>query len=175
MSTGELKDPAIPGQPIHRCYHCKSELYGRLTEIAGATGAQARPDGTIADDLCRLAARTAGGRRARIRSPLAELGFTKADVRAAADHLGLESHDKPASPCLASRIPYGTEITRDNLSQVERGEERCSALGFREVRLRHHGEVARIEVPVADLPDGSPNRMCASRSSRRSRRSAFAS
>ena len=150
VSTGELKDPRFRANTIHRCYHCKSELYGRLTEIAGATGAQA-VDGTIADDLSdwRPGRRAADERG--IRSPLAELGFTKADVRAAADHLGLESHDKPASPCLASRIPYGTEITRDNLSQVERGEELLHALGFREVRLRHHGEVARIEVPVADL------------------------
>jgi uncharacterized protein len=86
-----------------------------------------------------------------VRSPLAEIGFTKADVRAAAAHLGLEAHDKPASPCLASRIPYGMEITRVNLSQVERGEELIRGLGFRELRVRHHGDTARIEVPLADL------------------------
>jgi uncharacterized protein len=86
-----------------------------------------------------------------VRSPLAELGFRKADVRAAADSFGLTSADKPASPCLASRIPYGTTITRENLNQVERAEGLLRELGFPELRVRHHGETARIEVPLADL------------------------
>jgi uncharacterized protein len=87
-----------------------------------------------------------------VRSPLAELGFTKADVRAAAAEYGLASRSKPASPCLASRIPYGSEITREKLSAVERGEEFLRSLGLAELRVRHHGDTARIEVPVADLP-----------------------
>src|SRR5262249_25032046 len=95
------------------------------------------------------------GRRAAaeraVRSPLAELGFRKRDVRAAAAHYGLTAHDKPASPCLASRIPYGTEITPDNLSMVERGEALLRGLGFTDLRLRHHGETARIEVPLAEI------------------------
>jgi uncharacterized protein len=86
-----------------------------------------------------------------VRSPLAELGFTKADVRAAAAHLGLAAHDKPASPCLASRIPDGTEITRENLRQVEQGEELLRSMGLQVVRVRHHGETARIEVPLGEL------------------------
>jgi uncharacterized protein len=86
-----------------------------------------------------------------VRSPLAELGFTKADVRAAAAACGLASHDKPASPCLASRIPYGAPITRQNLAQVERAEDALRALGFSDLRVRHHGDTARIEVPLADL------------------------
>src|SRR5439155_234629 len=123
-----------------------------LRAVAERVGATAMLDGTNADDLSdwRPGRRAAAERD--VRSPLAELGFTKADVRAAARHLGLTSHDKPASPCLASRIPYGTEITRENLGQVERGEQLLRDLGFAEVRLRHHGETARIEVPGCDLP-----------------------
>jgi len=86
-----------------------------------------------------------------VRSPLAELGFTKRDVRSAAAGYGLESHDKPASPCLASRIPYGSEITVEKLKMVEEGEALLRSLGFPEMRVRHHGDVARIEVPLADL------------------------
>lgn len=85
-------------------------------------------------------------------SPLAELGFTKADVRAVAGHFGLASRGKPASPCLASRIPYGTVITPAALAAVERAEGALRELGFAELRVRHHGDVARIEVPAADLP-----------------------
>jgi len=86
-----------------------------------------------------------------VRSPLAELGFGKSDVRAAAAHYGLSSQDKPASPCLASRIPYGTEITTEALRMVEQAEDLVRSLGFRELRVRHHGEVARVELPLADL------------------------
>src|SRR2546422_5817226 len=120
--------------PTHRCYHCKSELYRKLGEVAQRVGAAALLDGTIADDLVDWRP----GRRAAaehgVRSPLAERGFTKADVRAAASSLGLESAGKPASPCLASRIPYGVEITRENLKMVENAEAMLRALGFHEVR-----------------------------------------
>jgi len=151
VSTGELADPEFRANSSHRCYHCKSELYRELAVVADRFDASAVLDGTIADDL----ADWRPGRRAAdergVRSPLAELGFTKADVRAAAAALGLRSFDKPASPCLASRIPYGTEITRENLSMIERGEELLRSEGFADLRLRHHGDVARIEVPAAEL------------------------
>ena len=151
VTTGELADPNFRSNPTQRCYHCKSELYRQLATVAGRVGARAILDGTIADDLADFRP----GRRAAdekgVRSPLAELGFTKADVRAAAAHLGLAAHDKPASPCLASRIPYGVEITRENLSMVERGEALLRSLGFTEMRLRHHGDTARIEVPLAEI------------------------
>ena len=151
VSTGELSDPNFRSNPTQRCYYCKSELYRELAGVAERMGAGAILDGTIADDLkdFRPGRRAAGERG--VRSPLAELGFTKADVRAAAAHLGLKAHDKPASPCLASRIPYGIEITRENLSMVERGEELLRSLGFTDLRLRHHGDTARIEVPLAEL------------------------
>ena len=152
VRTGELADPAFAANPRDRCYHCKRELFARLNQVAVREGASVVMDGTIADDL----ADWRPGRRAAaehaVRSPLAELGFTKTDVRAAAELLGLASAGKPASPCLASRIPHGTTITRENLSQVERAEALLRDLGFADLRVRHHGETARIEVPLGDLP-----------------------
>ena len=151
VSTGELADPNFRSNPANRCYHCKTELYRELTLVAERVGASAILDGTIADDIADWRPGRLAAEEKHVRSPLAELGFTKEDVRAAAAHLGLTSFDKPASPCLASRIPYGTEITRENLSQVERGEELMRLLGFAINRVRHFGDTARVEVPVADL------------------------
>jgi len=152
VTTGELADPGFASNAADRCYHCKAELYRRLAQVAVREGGAQVLDGTIADDLVdwrpgRVAAAERG-----VRSPLAELGFRKADVRAAAAALGLESAGKPASPCLASRIPHGTRITRENLAQVERAEAALRRLGFDALRVRHHGEIARVEVPVPDLP-----------------------
>ncbi len=151
VTTGELADPNFRSNPANRCYYCKSELYRQLRAVADRTGARAVIDGTIRDDLAdwRPGRRAAG--EAGVQSPLAELGFTKSDVRAVASHFGLASHDKPASPCLASRIPYGSEITRAKLDAVERAEAVLRAQGFRELRVRHLGDTARIEVPAADI------------------------
>jgi uncharacterized protein len=152
VTTGELADPKFRSNPADRCYHCKSELYTQLDAVATRFGGAIVVDGTIRDDLgdWRPGRRAAGEHE--VHSPLAELGFDKADVRAVAASYGLASADKPASPCLASRIPYGTEITTENLSMVERGEALLRSLGFAECRVRHHGDVARVEIPVADLP-----------------------
>lgn len=152
VSTGELSDPNFRSNPLDRCYHCKSELYRELAVVAGQFGGAWILDGTIADDLSDWRPGRKAAAESEVRSPLAELGFRKADVRAAAAALGLASQDKPASPCLASRIPYGQEITREKLAMVEQGEELLRRLGFRELRLRHHGEVARVEVGVDELP-----------------------
>ena len=159
VATGELADPDFASNPVDRCYHCKHALYAQLTRVAAReahaaddVGARvAVLDGTIHEDLSdhRPGRRAAGEHE--VRSPLAELGFSKRDVRAVADALGLTSADKPASPCLASRIPYGTAITRENLAQVERAEALLRDLGLRELRVRHHGETARIEVPIEQL------------------------
>jgi uncharacterized protein len=151
VSTGELSDPAFRANTLQRCYHCKHELFRELDEVARRVGAAAILDGTIADDLSDFRPGRRAAQERAVRSPLAELGFEKSDVRAAAAHYGLAAHDKPASPCLASRIPYGTEITRENLSMVERGEALLRSLGFTDLRLRHHGETARIEVPLAEI------------------------
>jgi uncharacterized protein len=151
VTTGELLDPVFAGNPADRCYHCKTELYRRLAAVAAREGGAEVLDGTIADDLAdwRPGRRAAAERG--VRSPLAELGFRKSDVRAAAAGMGLASAGKPASPCLASRIPHGTPITRENLNQVERAESVLRRLGFDALRVRHHGEIARVEVPVPDL------------------------
>ena len=150
VTTGELEDESFRSNSPARCYHCKSELYRKLVDLARRENATIL-DGTIADD----AGDWRPGRRAAdehdVRSPLAEQGFTKDDVRQAARFYGLTSQDKPASPCLASRIPYGTEITKEILSMVDRAEELLRSLGFRELRVRHHGDVARLEVPAAEL------------------------
>jgi uncharacterized protein len=151
VTTGELADPRFRSNPANRCYHCKAELYRRLAEVAAGSGALAVLDGTIADDLGDWRPGRRAAEERAVRSPLADLGFTKRDVREAAASYGLSSHDKPASPCLASRIPYGSEITMEKLKMVEEGEALLRSLGLRELRLRHHGDVARIEVPLAEL------------------------
>ena len=150
VTTGELADERFASNPVDRCYHCKHALYEQLARVAAREQATIC-DGTIHDDLGDWRpGRRAAGEHA-VRSPRAELGVSKRDVRAVAESLGLSSAGKPASPCLASRIPYGTEITRANLSQVERAEALLRDLGFDELRVRHHGETARLEVPIAWL------------------------
>ena len=151
VTTGELSDPAFRSNPTDRCYHCKSELYRELAELARREGAQVVVDGTIADDLGDWRPGRRAAEEHEVRSPLAELGFTKPEVRAVASVLGLGSSAKPASPCLASRIPYGTEITRENLRMVEAAEDLLISLGLTELRVRHHGDLARIEVPTSDF------------------------
>ncbi len=152
VTTGELANPDFRSNPANRCYHCKSELYRRLEGGRERVGAAVVVDGTIVEDLGDWRPGRQAAAERRVRSPLAELGFAKADIRAAAAAWGLASAAKPASPCLASRIPYGTEITRENLSQVERAEDVVRGLGFDQLRVRHLGDTARIEVPADDLP-----------------------
>jgi len=151
VATAELDDPRFANNPSNRCYFCKGELYQQLTALAKSEGYHAVLDGTNADDL----ADHRPGRRAAdehaVRSPLAECGLSKADVRALAAQLGLPSSDKPAMPCLSSRFPYGTQITEGQLRQVEAGEAWLRARGFRDVRLRHHGAVARLEIEGHEL------------------------
>jgi uncharacterized protein len=151
IATAELDDPRFADNPSNRCYFCKGELYQRLALVAEAEGYAAVLDGTNADDLAdHRPGRKAAEERA-VRSPLAEHGLSKADVRALAQELGLPSADKPAMPCLSSRFPYGSKITPEQLAQVEAGEAWLRARGFRDVRLRHHGAVARIELETHEL------------------------
>jgi uncharacterized protein len=152
VSTGELSDPNFRSNPNDRCYHCKTELYRELRELASDLGITVILDGTIADDLSDWRPGRRAAEELEVRSPLAELGFCKADIREVAALYGLASRDKPASPCLASRIPYGVEITREKLNMVERAEELLRSLGFRDLRVRHHEELARVEVPLGEGP-----------------------
>lgn len=150
VETHEIDRPEYVANAGDRCFHCKSELFDVLEPIALARGA-AIMVGTILDDLGdhRPGQRAAAERE--VLTPLADLGFTKDDVRAAARSLGLRVWDKPAAACLASRLPYGTPVTLGALSSVARSEAALRALGFRSVRVRHYGDHARIEVPLAEL------------------------
>jgi uncharacterized protein len=151
IRTAELARPGYVANAGDRCYHCRSELFDVLGPIAGAEAAVIAV-GTIVDDLSdhRPGQRAAAERG--VLTPLADAGFTKADVRVAARTLGLAVWDKPAAPCLASRIPYGTPVTIATLSRVGRAEAALRALGFDDLRVRHYGDSARVELPLADLP-----------------------
>jgi uncharacterized protein len=151
IETRELHDPSYAANPVNRCYFCKSELYGRLSEIARERGIPNIVDGYNRDDEGDWRPGRKAAREHGVRSPLHEAGFRKADVRALARNLGLEVWDKPALACLSSRFPYGTPITLELLRQVDRAEQAVHDAGFRACRVRHHGEIARIEVPPEDV------------------------
>lgn len=150
IETDELACADFSSNPPDRCYHCKRELFGKIAALARTLGLDAFYDASNVDDLSDYRP----GRRATeelgVVSPLVLAGFTKKDVRALSKRLGLQTWDKPANPCLASRVPYGTPITLETLAKVQAGEKFLRGLGFPVVRLRHHGELARIEVPAAD-------------------------
>jgi len=152
LETRELDDPRYLRNAPDRCYFCKSELWERLAGLAEERGYDTIIDGTNADDLGEHRPGMRAGRERAIRSPLAELGWTKADVRRASQSLGLPTWDAPAAPCLSSRIRYGLAVTPERLRQVELGEEYLRGLGVGgDLRVRHHDEVARIEVAPAEM------------------------
>jgi uncharacterized protein len=146
VGSNEIDDPNYRRNDLDRCFHCKSELY-RITEAVRAElGFAAVANGTNADDPSDHRPGLRAAERASVRSPLLESAIGKEEVRAIAQSIGMPLWDKPALACLASRVPYGTEVTRTGLSQIEALEEGLRALGFRELRARHHGDVARIEL-----------------------------
>jgi uncharacterized protein len=152
VETRELDDPDYVSNPTTRCYFCKSELWRRLGAVADARGFDTIIDGTNADDLGEHRPGLAAAAERQVRSPLADLGWTKAEVRAASQALGLPTWDAPAAPCLSSRVRYGLEITPARLRQVEAGEAYLRSLGVRgDLRVRHHGEHARIEVAPDEM------------------------
>lgn len=151
VETGELADPRYARNGRDRCFYCKWELWERLGEVARSRGLAVLVDGTNADDLSDHRPGLRAGAAFGVRSPLAEVGLTKAEIRALSREYGLPTWDQPASPCLASRVVYGLGVTPVRLAQVERAEARVRALGFREFRVRHHGEVARLEFAPAEL------------------------
>lgn len=152
VNTEEGDDPEYAANAGNRCYFCKSELYSKLVAIARSEGWNAVFDGVHADDVHdhALGIRAAGENG--VRSPLLEANITKDDVRAMAQALKLPAWDKPAMACLSSRVPAGVTITRELLAQIERAEDVLAELRFRQFRVRHHGDVARVEVPAEDLP-----------------------
>ena len=147
VETHELEDPRYLSNSTERCYFCKSELWTRLQEVASRRGFDTIIDGTNADDLGEHRPGLRAATELRVHSPLAELGWTKQDVRDAARQLGLPNWDAPAAPCLSSRVLYGLEITPERLQQVEQGEAYLRGLGITgDLRVRHHGGKARLEV-----------------------------
>jgi uncharacterized protein len=152
IETHELGDPRYLSNSTDRCYFCKSELWTRLGRIAEERGFDTVIDGTNADDLGEHRPGLRASREHRVRSPLAELGWTKSDVRNAARELGIPTWDAPAAPCLSSRVAYGLEITAERLQQVEQGEALLRSLGVRgDLRVRHHGDKARLEVTPGEM------------------------
>jgi len=154
LATHEFDEAQYRANERDRCYHCKHELFSRLRALADERGIAHVVDGFNADDgMAALDVRPGrgAGRALGVRSPLAESGFTKADVRALAKKLGLSVWEKPATPCLSSRVPYGTRIVEDDLRRIDLAESYLRASGFPIVRVRHYGSLARVEVPVADV------------------------
>src|SRR5207253_1778608 len=147
----ELARPEYVANDGDRCYHCKAELLDVVGPLAAAEGATVTL-GTNVDDLGdhRPGQRAAAERGAAF--PLVDAGFTKAEVRSVSRELGLRTWDKPAAACLASRVPYGTPVTFAVLDRVERAEAALRSIGFRQLRVRHYGDVARIEIDVDDIP-----------------------
>lgn len=160
VDTEELADPRYAANPSNRCYFCKTELWGRLAPLAHARGYAVVVDGTNASDLRGHRPGMAAAREQGVVSPLADAGLTKDEIRALSRGRGLPTWSQPSAPCLASRIPYGTAVTPERLSAVERSEAALRASGITgDLRVRHHGALARIEMAADQLdvwlaPDG---------------------
>jgi len=146
IHTNEMEREGYVANSPQRCYFCKTELYSQLTELADQESIKWVVNGANTDDIGDYRPGMVAASEHRVRSPMVEVGLTKADVRAIAKILDIPIWDKPAQPCLSSRIPYGTPVTVENLSKVERAEDYLRGLGLREVRARHHDRLCRIEV-----------------------------
>lgn len=146
VETREIEKPEYRANAGDRCFHCRTELFSTLQGIAYRRSIGTVVYGAIPDDLRDTRPGMEAARRFGVRAPLLEAGLDKAAVRTLASKAGLPVRDKPASACLASRIPIGVEVTRERLSQIERAETALKEAGFRQVRVRHHGEIARLEL-----------------------------
>jgi uncharacterized protein len=151
IQTQEMDREGYVANSARRCYFCKTELYTELCNLAQAEGYAWVASGTNTDDLGDYRPGLQAAAERRVRSPLVEAGLSKAAVRRLARHLDIPIWDKPAQPCLSSRIPYGTPVTVETLSKIERAEDYLRGLGLREVRARHHDRLCRIEVGEGEL------------------------
>jgi pyridinium-3,5-biscarboxylic acid mononucleotide sulfurtransferase len=151
VTTQELDDPGYVANAPNRCYFCKDELWARLGRVAAERGLRTVVDGSNADDASDHRPGAHAAREHGVRSPLQEAGLTKADIRLLSRRASLPTWDQPASPCLASRIAYGIQVTTERLAQVEHAEAALRRQGLREFRVRHHGDVARIEVAPEEM------------------------
>lgn len=152
VDADELEIPGYAENPVNRCYFCKANLYEVCKREAPRLGVDCIADGANLDDLGDYRPGLNAATEHEIRHPLVEAELSKAEIRELSRRFGLQTWDKPSSPCLSSRFPYGTTITRDGLNRVATGERLLRDLGFRECRVRYHDSVARIEVPVSELP-----------------------
>ena len=151
IQTEELENPNYQVNNSDRCYFCKDELYGKLETIAASRGIDWIVDGSTTDDLDDFRPGRQAAKQHAVRSPLIEVGMSKREVRELSQLAGLPTWDKPASPCLSSRIAYGTTVTIERLSKVDRGEEILREFGFREFRVRHHDTLVRLEIAPAEM------------------------
>jgi uncharacterized protein len=151
VRTRELENPAYAENPPNRCFFCKEELFTRLEPIAGAEGFAHLVYGATVDDLGDHRPGMVSARERGVKAPLIDAGLGKADVRALSRAAGLPTWDKPAMACLSSRFPYGTRITAEKLRQVDAAEAFLRSLGFRELRVRHHGDLARLEIARGEM------------------------
>jgi uncharacterized protein len=152
LDTDELNDPIYAANPSNRCYYCKAELWSKLVPAARSRGFTTVVDGTNADDQSDYRPGARAGAEQGVASPLAELGFTKEEIRAGSRALGIPTWQRPSSPCLSSRIPYGTPVTSERLHQIERAEAALRALGVvGDLRVRYHDELARVELTPSTL------------------------
>jgi len=152
IRTGELDRPEYRANDRDRCYHCKHELFTRLTRLAAERGIRAVADGSNADDRGDYRPGREAAREFGVRSPLDEVGLAKAEIRELSRRAGLPTWDEPASACLSSRIPYHDEVTDEKLRTVERAEAVLHGLGFRVCRVRHHDTLARLEIGRDEMP-----------------------
>jgi uncharacterized protein len=152
VETQELDKPEYARNDANRCFHCKDELFATMKTLGATLGFTSIAYGMNADDTKDFRPGQRAAEEHEVLAPLAEAGLTKLEVRALAKEAGYALWDRPAAPCLSSRVEYGRTVTREVLEQVERAEESIRQLGFRELRVRHHGELARVEIARNELP-----------------------
>jgi uncharacterized protein len=152
VETHEFENPLYVMNQADRCYHCKTELFGVLEKLRAARGFGAVTYGVNADDMKDFRPGHRAASDFRVVAPLLDAGLTKAEIRELSRRAGLATWDRPASACLSSRVPYGMPVTVENLSRIERAENALREFGFRQIRVRSHGELARIEIATDELP-----------------------
>jgi len=152
VATREFDNPAYAANNPDRCFHCKDELFTRLEEVGRERGYAHIVYGVNTDDLGDYRPGQNAASKHQVRAPLVEAGLSKAEIRELSRQAGLPTWDRPAAACLSSRIPYGTPVTIENVKTVEKGEEAVKALGFRQFRVRYHGDLVRLEIAPEELP-----------------------